>query len=121
GFPGGKLRMRRHMNRILATRLALLLLFSAAPLAAQTAPAGRTAFNAVYLEVGGNGLLYSINYDRILPSNLALRAGLSYMSVSATSGSASASANIVGIPLTFSYLAGGAGSLKFEVGAGASF
>jgi hypothetical protein len=41
--------------------------------------------------------------------------------VSATSGTGSGNASWVTIPLTFSYLAGGAGSAKFEVGAGAAF
>ena len=109
------------MHRMLPTRLGVLFLFLAAPLAAQTAPAGRTAYNSIYLELGGNALVYSVNYERIMPAGAALRAGLSYMSVSASSGSAAANASVVGIPLTFSYLGRGTGSLKLELGAGASF
>lgn len=101
--------------------LAFLTL-AGAPAAAQApAPVGRTAFNTVFLELGGNGLFYSINYERMMRQGTAFRVGLSYMSVSATSGTGAANATIVGIPLTFSYLAGGAGSLKFEVGGGATF
>ena len=109
------------MHRKHLTRLGLGFLFLAAPLAAQTAPVGRTAYNSVYLELGGNALVYSVNYERMMPTGTAFRAGLSYMSVSATSGTAAANANVVGIPLTFSYLGRGTGSVKLELGAGATF
>lgn len=77
----------------------------------------RTAQNTVYLELGGNALLYSVSYERILPSNVALRAGAGYMSVSATAGSASSSVSSLGIPVTASYL--GLGNL--ELGGGVLF
>src|SRR5882724_1333146 len=41
----------------------------------------RTANNAIYVELLGAGLFYSINYDRRI-SDFALRAGLMYFSVS---------------------------------------
>jgi hypothetical protein len=82
---------------------------------------GNSASNAVYLELGGNALLYSLNYERLLPSDVALRAGFGYMSISAAGGGASANVTSVGIPLTFSYLGLGGGAAKFELGAGALF
>lgn len=77
--------------------------------------------NTIFLELGGNGLLYSLNYERVLPSDVALRAGFGYISVSATGGGASANVSWVTIPVTFSYLGIGGGSAKLELGAGAAF
>lgn len=78
----------------------------------------RTANNALYVELLGAGLFYSINYDRRI-GDLALRGGLMYFSVSSgtTSTGESASASWVGVPLSVSY---NIGSVKhsFEVGAG---
>ena len=109
------------MHKHFASRLAILFLMAAAPLAAQTAPAARAASNAVYLELGGNGLMYSVNYEKHLPATgTAVRAGLGYMSVSASGGGGSANASMVAIPLTFSWLGRGQGSIKPELGAGAT-
>src|SRR5438067_12326663 len=33
------------------------------------APLGRTAFNTIYVELGGNGLWYSLNYERMMQSH----------------------------------------------------
>jgi hypothetical protein len=78
----------------------------------------RTANNALYVELLGAGLFYSINYDRRI-GDLALRGGLMYFSLSSgtTSTGDSASASWVGVPLSVSY---NIGSVKhsFEVGAG---
>jgi hypothetical protein len=74
----------------------------------------RSAQNTVFLELGGNALLYSLSYERILPSDVSLRAGFGYMSVGATSGAASASVSSLGIPITVSYLGFG----KLELGGG---
>lgn len=101
------------MFRRLATGLTI------AGLVTVVVPEAQAQGNTIFLELGGNGLLYSINYEKSLPSKVALRAGFGYMSVSATSGGAGANASVVTIPLTFSYLAG-SGSAKFEVGAGAT-
>jgi hypothetical protein len=78
----------------------------------------RTANNALYVELLGAGIIYSVNYDRRI-GDLALRAGLGYWSLSSGTSSTggSASASWVGVPLSVSY---NIGSLKhsFEVGAG---
>ncbi len=34
--------------------------------------------NSLYLELGGNALIYSLNYDRILGDVVSLRAGIGY-------------------------------------------
>ena len=77
----------------------------------------KKANNAMYVELGGNGLWYSMNYERLVQPSVAFRLGLSYMSVSAASGGASASVSSTGVPITVSYLLGGGGS-KLEIGAG---
>lgn len=92
-----------------------------APPAAEPAPPPadeREANNALYLELLGASLFYSINYDRRI-GDLALRGGLMYFSVSSgvSSSGESASASWIGIPLSVMY---NIGSIKhsFEVGAG---
>src|SRR6185436_16775119 len=77
----------------------------------------KKANNAMYVELGGNGLWYSMNYERLVKPSVAFRLGLSYMSVSAASGSASASASMAGVPVTISYLVG-SGNSKLEIGGG---
>jgi len=77
----------------------------------------RTANNALYVELLGAGLIYSINYDRRI-SDFALRGGLEYFSVSATGANgATASSSWIAIPLSATY---NIGSKKhsFEIGAG---
>ena len=101
--------------------VAALTMVGSRGLAAQLAPEdGRTAHNTVFLELGGNALLYSLSYERVLPSDVSLRAGFGYMSVSASSGAASSSVSSLGIPITVSYLGIG-GSTKLELGGGVLF
>ena len=90
---------------------------NASKASAAPAPVGRTAFNTIYVELGGNGLWYSVNYERMMQSHLAVRGGISYLSIGASSGTASASVSSIGFPLTASYLVG-AGSSKLELGGG---
>ena len=82
----------------------------------------RSARNSIYLELGGNAGLYSLNYERFLIDDAALRIGLMYMSVSATasSGSTTATGNAswFGAPLMFSYMGVGSPNHKLELGAG---
>jgi hypothetical protein len=103
---------------------------AAAPVAAPAEPAPpadepapppadeREANNALYLELLGAALFYSVNYDRRI-GDLALRGGLTYFSVSSgvNADGESASASWIGFPLSVMY---NIGSLKhsFEVGAG---
>jgi hypothetical protein len=77
----------------------------------------RTAPNAVYLELGGNGVIYSVNYERILPGDIGLRAGFGRLSLGASSGTSTAKVSATGVPLTVSYLGIG-GSSKLELGGG---
>jgi hypothetical protein len=87
----------------------------------ETSPTERSANNALYIELLGAGLFYSLDYDRAF-GPIAARIGVGYFSI--TSGNSasggSASSTFISVPLTVSYL--GIGSLKhmFEVGAGVS-
>lgn len=87
-----------------------------------TPPDARTANNAVYLEVLGASLFYSLNYDRRI-GDLSLRAGLMYVAVSSddpdNGDEVSVSAAWAGVPLSVTY---NIGSLAhaLEIGAGAT-
>lgn len=63
----------------------------------------------MYVELFGNCVLYSLNYDRMLTDAVSLRAGFMYL--------ASARETIMMIPLMASYLFG-SGNHKVELGAG---
>ena len=58
-----------------ASVLPLLLLALCSQLFAQTSP------NAIIFDLGGNGLLYSLNYERSLTENLNARFGLSFLEI----------------------------------------
>src|SRR2546430_8651465 len=47
----------------------------------------RNATNSIFLEGGGPGLAYSLNYERIFENDFGLRVGFSYLSVSGTASS----------------------------------
>ena len=71
--------------------------------------------NQLYLELGGNGLVYSINYERLLSENFTLRGGFGI-----TPGLIFAEGTFIHIPITASYLIGSKSS-KFETGLGATY
>jgi hypothetical protein len=82
---------------------------------------GRTANNAVFLELLGNGLVYSINYERLFgDSNFSVRLGFSYISIGASGGSASSSVSMITIPVMGNYYVGGRNH-KLQLGAGVTF
>ncbi|HTQ45775.1 MAG TPA: hypothetical protein VMI75_23630 [Polyangiaceae bacterium] len=95
----------------------------AAPAAApaEASPTERTANNALYIELLGAGLFYSLDYDRAF-GPVSGRIGIGYFSISSGNNASggSSSATFISVPVTVSYL--GIGSLKhmFEVGAGVS-
>lgn len=71
--------------------------------------------NQLYLELGGNGLIYSVNYERFLSDNFTLRGGFGI-----TPGIIFAEGTFIHIPFTIGYLIGGESS-KFEAGLGATY
>jgi len=90
---------------------------------ARPAPSdSREAENAIYLDLLGPGLFYSLNYDRMLSDDFSARIGFSYLSIgaSASSGDTTASAEFSywAVPLTVSYLGIGSRSNMLELGGG---
>ena len=61
----------------------------------------KPASNAVYVELGGNGAWYSVNYERYLRKDASVRIGAMYMSVTASAGDASGSASWIAVPIMF--------------------
>lgn len=84
----------------------------------------REAKNALYVDLLGPGLFYSINYDRMLTDDLSARIGFSYLSFGASAGdgtgaaSASAEFSYWAVPVTVSYLGIGSENNMLEVGGG---
>lgn len=97
---------------------------AATPLAEASADPPRTAHNSIFIELGGNGGIYTINYDRIVSDNFSLRAGLGYMAIGATASSggssASASVSMTMIPVIANFMVG-SNNHKLELGAGLTF
>src|SRR5689334_20446311 len=64
--------------------------------------------NSIFAEGLGAGLLYSINYERMVLDDLGVRAGFGYWSVGASATvngqTAGASASYLTIPITVSYI-----------------
>jgi hypothetical protein len=96
-----------------------------APVPAAEITAGRTAKNALYVELGGNGGIYSVNYERFLIDDGAVRLGLMYMSIGVSAGSgmnrASSGATWLSVPLMFNYYGVGSENHKIELGGGLVF
>lgn len=87
---------------------------------AQPAPAeqeqGRTANNAIFIELLGNGGIYSLNYERFI-RDFGVRAGFSYLSIEASAGGTSAKVSFLTVPVVGSYYLGGENH-KLQLGAG---
>ena len=80
----------------------------------------RTAENAVFLELAGSGFVYSVNFEHLFgDSGFSLRGGLSYMSLGASSGSASSKVTWLAVPLLGNYYLGGENH-KLQLGVGAT-
>ena len=96
------------------------------PAVAQEAPApqatasARTASNVVFAEALGSGLLYSVNYERLVDSwNVGLRAGVSYFSHAVSSYGASGNLKLLTVPFVASYYIG-TPRHKVQLGLGAT-
>lgn len=85
----------------------------------------RTALNGLYVELGGAAAVYSVNYERFVQEDVALRVGFGYISVSAggtsSSGTSTASVSMITIPVTASYLGLRSGGHALELGGGAVY
>jgi hypothetical protein len=94
--------------------IAAALLCAGAPLHAQTEA---RAQNAVYLELGGNGGLYSVNFDRRVADALAVRVGIATWTVEDLFLGDEAQVSIVSVPVTVSWVPA-ASNRGVEVGGG---
>lgn len=82
------------------------------------APDGGPAHRVVFAEVLGNGLLYSVNYERLFERwNIGLRAGASFFTYGVSSYGRSGNLTIVSFPLMASYYFGWE-KHKIQVGLG---
>lgn len=96
----------------LSLLLVGVLAFSATPAKAQMQDQemmGPSAKNALYVELAGNSLIYSLNYDRRFSNKISGRVGLMRAGVSGVS--------LTAFPLMVNYLLG-SGNHRFEIGAG---
>lgn len=105
--------MRLQLRSVVPASLVLLLALVLAPGAARAQEAAPIARNAYYLEVGGNALIYSINYERFFSDRLAGRVGGMFFGASGEDSSA----GVVAAPIMASYL-WGEGNSRFETGVG---
>lgn len=81
----------------------------------------RTAMNALFVEFGGNGLFYTLNYERFLTQDVSARVGLGYLSVRNSAIEGGVSASLTTVPLLINYLGIGEYNHRLELGAGAVF
>ncbi|MFQ5675784.1 MAG: hypothetical protein ACE5G1_07815 [bacterium] len=81
------------------------------------AQSARTDHNSVYLELLGNGVFFSINYDRMFSESLCGRVGFSYAELDDEKGD---NVFVTFVPVVANYLVG-KGKHKLELGLGALF
>lgn len=107
----------------LAFAFAAALALLAHPVAAQSPGAPFTTKNAYYVEAGGNALLYSVNYERMVVGPLSARVGISLVPAwipFVGDDGEDGGALLVMVPVQAGYVFG-TGNHHFEVGAGATF
>jgi hypothetical protein len=115
---------RGHMTTAIRAATLVLTLFAAHALAtpraaAQELPPPVTAPNAYYLELGGNGLLYSVNVDRRLLPAMGVRLGIGVVPL-LLGISLEDRATLTTIPM-MAYFLTGPGNAHMEMGAGVTF
>jgi len=82
---------------------------------------GRSAKNVLFVEGLGNGLLYSINYERFVSDDVSLRIGFGYFGSGASSdGTQTTSGSLITVPVLANYYLGGINH-KLQLGLGATF
>ncbi len=74
--------------------------------------------NAVYAEILGAGVFYSVNYERFISDDVTVRMGVSSFSLRSNSGKDHS--NIVIVPIVANYLLGH-GNSRVEIGAGIDY
>src|SRR3989441_2640986 len=104
-----------NMKRIALASLAVAL--CATPALAQE----RDANSSLFLEGGGPGLLYSVNYELLFDDDFGIRAGFSYQTLSAggSSSGGSGTVSLITVPILVNDLVS-FGSSALEMGGGAT-
>lgn len=93
---------------------------SSSPMSAPPSFPIAPASNAVFAELLGNGLLYSINYERFLwPIPIGIRAGASFFTYAVSDVSGSGNLTLLTFPITASYYWGTLHH-KLQLGLGAT-
>src|SRR2546430_16946816 len=109
------------MNRIRTAAAILVLAAAATPALAEQ---DRNATNSIFLEGGGPGLAYSLNYERIFENDFGLRVGFSYLSASGSASAggttASGSISLWAGPVLANYVGLSSGNHGLELGGGAT-
>lgn len=78
----------------------------------------RTAFSSVFAELGGPGIVYSINFERLLgQSNLSIRVGFSFIHIAGTFFGVSYNEADLSLPMVLNYYLGWSAH-KIQLGAG---
>jgi hypothetical protein len=102
--------MEEKMKNIrLSSMVALIFVVLNNPVITQTHP------NSIYLELMGNGGLYSLNYDRLFTENIGARIGFMYFETE--DFLFGTDIELFLIPITLNYLVGSENH-KFELGIG---
>ena len=75
--------------------------------------------NTVFLELGGNSLLWSINYDRMITEKISVRVGYGSIPIESTDEDEfdAVTITVAPVPIVANYLLG-SGNHKLEIGAG---
>ena len=89
-------------------------LFAQEPPSRLPPPVPRLAYNSVFVEAGGPGILYSLNYDRMLSEMFSVRAGGTYIRFHELHDDGAAH---LLVPIVGNFLLGSQNH-KFEVGLG---
>lgn len=76
--------------------------------------------NCIYVELGGSGILYSVDYEHRFTEHVSGRVGFSTWSMPAFAGIANGSFDMTSFPVLLNYLAGGNGHY-LELGLGPLF
>lgn len=108
---GGKSRLRSLLSSGLVA-LALVASWGVNEASTQEVPS-TTAPNAFYLELFGNGLLYSLNYDRLFTDQISGRVGIMFLGAA----EGESAAGVMAAPIMANYLVG-RGNSHFEAGVG---
>lgn len=98
--------------------MTILLMFPSKDLSQQN---GASKLNTMYLEIGGNNVFYSLNYEREVLNNLSPRLGISIMPITEYSNSGKHANSKLFVTFMSNYFLTIKNSHKIELGGGLSY